>query len=736
VTLTLVTVSGQVTLPDGSTPTSGKIIFKLARWDSEGSAVVIPDKVQAAITGGNVSVEVWASAEGENDVYYQIIAQYYSTEFRRIVDVVLAQSVSVPALSPVNLSSLIEQIYIPEVRQSVIGVVRADRILAQDAATRAEAVVPFANVAEVISDTGFSYSTVTTGQILRTADEGFAYEVAASGASDHDITTAGGVKLYVQPVAGQLPLLAFGSPGDGTSDFSAAVQKALNAAATRGIMEIVAPAGRYGIGTAIAWPQLASVRIVGVGYKLLPIIGTLTEKRGGTWFRRIADVAIFDMTGVSSLSGGPLTHRPNLYGLLLDGAGLTEPLIKAHSCTELVVDNCGFIGVDGVGIDALELFDSRFTNCRFTEMGKADGTACIALRSGFDSRESSNQIHFTGCVWESFPGSAISARKFDSGSIDVNEIYFTNCKMETATGATPILDLQDVSGIHFGLLQLALAGDVSDTIASLVSFTDSSDISGTLHVELFRSTGATVTNHVVLTNCANVALQVFDYGERDVASGISCSSSVVNPSIQYDYVGLLKTTVGTSFSPFINSRGRGRLQGKSASPALLLDRSDIADELWDLAAISADGAGSRWEITHNGTPVLRINDDNTITNLFAMVLGASVNVNNNRLANISAMSRNAWAIITSIAGGVLACANDDHIVVNASGGGNVTDITSSLSGIPTVTIRNVDASAVTFVHNTSKLRCIGAVDKVVNQHESIQFALVSGTIWQQVGGKV
>jgi hypothetical protein len=53
----------------------------------------------------------------------------------------------------------------------------------------------FNNVAALLADT----RAWPTGQILNTREEGFAYKVAASGATDQHVTTAGGVKLYVLP---------------------------------------------------------------------------------------------------------------------------------------------------------------------------------------------------------------------------------------------------------------------------------------------------------------------------------------------------------------------------------------------------------------------------------------------------------------------------------------------------------------------------------------------------------
>jgi hypothetical protein len=62
------------------------------------------------------------------------------------------------------------------------------------------------DVSTLLADTQFTYTSgvpntvqVFPGDILRTLAEGFAYEVAASGATDEHLTTAGGVKLYVIP---------------------------------------------------------------------------------------------------------------------------------------------------------------------------------------------------------------------------------------------------------------------------------------------------------------------------------------------------------------------------------------------------------------------------------------------------------------------------------------------------------------------------------------------------------
>lgn len=109
------------------------------------------------------------------------------------------------------------------------------------------------NAAAVIADTAMGYTSgasvqVSAGQYVLTTAEGFAYEVAASGATDHHLTTAGGVKLYVLPGAdGGVNVAALGADGigDETSLFEDA---ALIAEAAGGV--VVIPFSTFSVSTA------------------------------------------------------------------------------------------------------------------------------------------------------------------------------------------------------------------------------------------------------------------------------------------------------------------------------------------------------------------------------------------------------------------------------------------------------------------------------------------------------
>lgn len=83
----------------------------------------------------------------------------------------------------------------------------------------------FNTVTLLLADTARSYSNTTAGEYIRTRSEGFAYRVAASGATDHDVTTAGGLKLYVISPN----VRAAGGIGDGVADDTNAITAVVSA---------------------------------------------------------------------------------------------------------------------------------------------------------------------------------------------------------------------------------------------------------------------------------------------------------------------------------------------------------------------------------------------------------------------------------------------------------------------------------------------------------------------------
>jgi hypothetical protein len=116
-------------------------------------------------------------------------------------------------------------------------------------------------------------------------------------------------------------------------------------------------------------------------------------------------------------------------------------------------------------------------------------------------------------------------------------------------------------------------------------------------------------------------------------------------------------------------------------------------------------------------------------------LGAKLNANSYGLDSVQYVAGPGWTL-TAASSGVLAIGSS-FVVVNEAAPVNVTDMTQATgaSGIPMVTIRNSGTSAVTFKHDTTKLRNISGADVVLGQHQSITYVHISGAVWQQTGGK-
>ena len=109
----------------------------------------------------------------------------------------------------------------------------------------------FETVAALLANSNLGYGSgagqVAAGDIIRTRKEDHAYEVAASGARDEHVQTAGGVRLYVLPTQeGHLPAVGFGWQANNNQSAAAgnhtALDKALRAGSAQGRL-VAIPAG-------------------------------------------------------------------------------------------------------------------------------------------------------------------------------------------------------------------------------------------------------------------------------------------------------------------------------------------------------------------------------------------------------------------------------------------------------------------------------------------------------------
>ncbi len=199
----------------------------------------------------------------------------------------------------------------------------------------------YKSVALLLSDTR-NYTFFATGDYVLAGE--FRYEVTASGATDHHVATAGGVKLYALPTNGIVTPNQFGAVGDGVADDTDAIQKSFDLAADG--YSVAFPAGYTFLHS--------DLLIVRNGVKGLYGFGGIIKADNATCGILLA--------GIESAEGVNVTNC-DIIGLKIDGGGYAINAIHGQN-----VQNCKVIGnhiynvVDGYGI----LFRSYLSGGRNT----------------------------------------------------------------------------------------------------------------------------------------------------------------------------------------------------------------------------------------------------------------------------------------------------------------------------------------------------------------------------------
>lgn len=265
---------------------------------------------------------------------------------------------------------------------------------AKDAAAQAalnnEGVAWLDDVAALLADTTLAYGPgaahVQAGDIVRTRAEGFAYEVAASGATDHHIATAGGVKLYVLPGADGVYLAAFAPSGDGVADDTSALLSAASLA-TSAKRRLVVPAGVFLVDATIEVTHgLTCAGEAGTKFQGYDD-GTLR-----TWVLKIAGPGIYsDFTVDGACSADPVVWNSSNYNDFTGWGRALGVYADDVILMNVLVENSFRAAVDS---DAIT-YRNYFVNVRTNRSRGEFGDGFYLRRSSYVSLQNCRAYDFT-----------------------------------------------------------------------------------------------------------------------------------------------------------------------------------------------------------------------------------------------------------------------------------------------------------------------------------------------------
>lgn len=243
--------------------------------------------------------------------------------------------------------------------------------------------------------------------------------------------------VLVPPSRLQINVLDYGAKGDGKTDDTDAIQAAIDFAANGGTIHI--PRGTY------------LIRGVKIRRHGITITG---EARFGTRLVRHSGTApLIDFCGEFSLDGhikyGTLTN------VTLSGNYKPGVLVKSYFADNFIYRDVSFTKCDGMAVDFVEVWDTRFYVCSWEDCGSLEEPATL-LRNTLPpgqfghGTDNTNQIHFQGCRWEGWKNGAVKLDGGAHGSPNLlNGIFFVSCKMESRHAAGPAFQIMEGSTIVF-----------------------------------------------------------------------------------------------------------------------------------------------------------------------------------------------------------------------------------------------------------------------------------------------
>jgi len=266
-----------------------------------------------------------------------------------------------------------------------------------------------ANVATLLADAALTYAagstnSVAAGDIIQTRAEGFSYEVAASGASDHHVTTAGGMKLYILP--------------NGAGEIEWGATGAVSGASNHGTQWTVAGAALSRAGTKVLRVGPGTWRFQ---YVTMPEGIVVKCAKWLTVFKPVSidDRAIFTMDSGSAVS-------------FIDGCTFEDATFEGGEVTPTFSEQQHLITIHGVD-------GASFIGCTFKGW-RGDALYLGSSDSGGTTERHNRNVQVLRCYFDGVNNEnrqAISV--IDVDGLCVRDNVFVNCTKSTMPG---VIDLE------------------------------------------------------------------------------------------------------------------------------------------------------------------------------------------------------------------------------------------------------------------------------------------------------
>lgn len=314
----------------------------------------------------------------------------------------------------------------------------------------------------------------------------------------------------------------------------------------------------------------------------------------GTKIVRTKDVVAFRIYGKSRHEIAPEQGhiiRAQWENILFHGGDYQSDFMQFIACSSLRILNCRFYACGGRAILGIEWFDSRVMYTDFDWCGNASGTLpAVELMSDItweDGKpyEFTNQVHFFGCRFETYRGTAFKV----SGN-NTNEIIINSCKFESLRSIQPHLVFENAKMLVFRDVTVTSMGnqDPSTTLEYQIKFESCIGVFGSIYLEHVGSagnTGAHISHFVDVEKSSYFHLFVYIFGNN---RGTAQYPVMIDEDSNIPTIEIFGKVLGAQDQNIsrASQRFRSIVITADGEPFLTFRRSDIPNERHHIGRLS------------------------------------------------------------------------------------------------------------------------------------------------------